>query len=33
VAAAHLRPGYGLLTFQVDGEAELIRIFDIGWIG
>jgi hypothetical protein len=25
--------GYGLLTFRVDDEAELIRIFDIAWIG
>jgi hypothetical protein len=25
--------GYGLLTFRVDEEAELIRIFDIAWIG
>ncbi len=25
--------GYGLLTFRVDDEAELIRIFDIVWIG
>jgi len=25
--------GYGLLTFRVDDEAELIVIFDIAWIG
>jgi len=25
--------GYGLLTFQVDDSAELIRIFDIVWVG
>jgi len=25
--------GYGLLTFRVDDTAELIRIFDITWIG
>lgn len=25
--------GYGLLTFRVDDEADLIRIFDIVWIG
>jgi hypothetical protein len=25
--------GYGLLSFHVDDAAELIRIFDIAWIG
>jgi hypothetical protein len=25
--------GYGLLSFHVDDSAELIRIFDITWIG
>jgi hypothetical protein len=25
--------GLGLLTFRVDDTAELIRIFDIAWIG
>jgi hypothetical protein len=25
--------GYGLLTFRVDDTAELIRVFDIAWIG
>jgi hypothetical protein len=25
--------GWGLLTFQVDDNAELIRIFDLTWIG
>jgi hypothetical protein len=25
--------GWGLLTFYVDDDAELIRIFDIFWIG
>lgn len=25
--------GWGLLTFQVDDDAELIRIFDLIWIG
>jgi len=25
--------GYGLLSFYVDDAAELIRIFDIAWIG
>lgn len=25
--------GYGLLTFRVDDEDELILIFDIAWIG
>lgn len=25
--------GYGLLTFGVDDEDELIRIFDVAWIG
>ena len=25
--------GWGLLTFHVDDEAELIRIFDLTWIG
>lgn len=25
--------GYGLLSFRVDDAAELIRIFDILWIG
>ena len=25
--------GWGLLTFHVDGDAELIRIFDLTWIG
>lgn len=25
--------GYGLLSFRVDEAAELIRIFDILWIG
>jgi hypothetical protein len=25
--------GYGLLSFHVDDAAELIRIFDITWIG
>ena len=25
--------GWGLLTFHVDDNAELIRIFDLTWIG
>jgi hypothetical protein len=25
--------GYGLVSFHVDDAAELIRIFDIAWIG
>jgi hypothetical protein len=25
--------GYGLLSFRVDEAAELIRIFDILWMG
>jgi hypothetical protein len=25
--------GWGLLTFHVDDDAELIRIFDLIWIG
>lgn len=25
--------GYGLLSFHVDDEAELLSIFDIAWIG
>jgi hypothetical protein len=25
--------GWGLLTFHVDDSAELIRIFDLTWIG
>lgn len=25
--------GYGLLTFHVDDTSEIIRIFDITWIG
>jgi hypothetical protein len=25
--------GYGLLTFRVDDNAELTRIFDIVWVG
>jgi hypothetical protein len=25
--------GYGLLSFYADDPAELIRIFDIAWIG
>jgi hypothetical protein len=25
--------GFGLLTFHVDDTAEMIRIFDIAWIG
>ena len=25
--------GWGLLTFHVDDVAELIRIFDLTWIG
>jgi hypothetical protein len=25
--------GYGLLSFRVDEALELIRIFDIAWIG
>jgi hypothetical protein len=25
--------GYGLLSFHVDDATELIRIFDIAWIG
>jgi hypothetical protein len=25
--------GYGLLTFHADDAAEIIRIFDITWIG
>jgi hypothetical protein len=25
--------GYGLLTFRADDAAELLRIFDISWIG
>ena len=25
--------GWGLLTFHVDDDAELIRIFDLTWIG
>jgi hypothetical protein len=25
--------GWGLLTFHVDDNAELIRIFDLIWIG
>ena len=25
--------GWGLLTFHVDGNVELIRIFDLTWIG
>jgi hypothetical protein len=25
--------GYGLLSFYADDTAELIRIFDITWIG
>jgi hypothetical protein len=25
--------GLGLLTFHVDDNAELIRIFDLTWIG
>jgi hypothetical protein len=25
--------GYGLLSFYVNDTAELIRIFDIAWIG
>jgi hypothetical protein len=25
--------GYGLLTFHTDDAAEIIRIFDITWIG
>jgi len=25
--------GYGLLIFHVDDESEIIRIFDITWIG
>ena len=25
--------GWGLLTFHVDDHAELIRIFDLTWIG
>jgi hypothetical protein len=25
--------GYGLLTFHADDTAEIIRIFDITWIG
>ncbi len=25
--------GYGLLSFHVDDAAELVRIFDIAWIG
>jgi hypothetical protein len=25
--------GYGLLSFHVDDTAELIRVFDIAWIG
>jgi len=25
--------GYGLLSFHVDDAGELIRIFDIAWIG
>jgi hypothetical protein len=25
--------GYGLLSFRVDDGAELIRVFDIAWIG
>jgi hypothetical protein len=25
--------GYGLLSFRVDDAAELIRAFDIAWIG
>jgi hypothetical protein len=24
---------YGLLSFHVDDAAELIRVFDIAWIG
>jgi len=30
---AILGGGYGLLSFHVDHAAELIRIFDIAWIG
>jgi hypothetical protein len=25
--------GYGLLSFRVDDAAELIRVFDIAWVG
>ena len=25
--------GYGLLTFHADNASEIIRIFDITWIG
>jgi hypothetical protein len=25
--------GYGLLTFHANDSSELIRIFDIAWIG
>jgi hypothetical protein len=25
--------GYGLLTFHVDDATEIIRIFDLAWIG
>jgi hypothetical protein len=32
--SANLRAlGYGLLLFHVDETAELIRIFDLVWIG
>jgi hypothetical protein len=30
---AVFRSGWGLLTFHVDDTAELIRIFDLIWIG